>query len=177
LRTGDESAERRARGCEERQLLLKGTILSTLIEHPTRILFFTGKGGVGKTTIAVRIATRLAQDGYKVLLTTTDPAAHVDAAARERPATLRVPVSTQPSKCAAIRRKYSRRLGKASTRRAARCSKKTCDSLTPLVVTDPVLRGRRSHEAEHLCELASHARRTALEPWHADVLAAISTLA
>jgi arsenite/tail-anchored protein-transporting ATPase len=48
-------------------------------------------------------------------------------------------------------------------------------SLTPLAVTDPVLRARRSHEAAHLRELAGHARHTALEPWHADVMAAIPT--
>ena len=45
-------------------------------------------------------------------------------------------------------------------------------SLTPLEVTDPVLRARRSHEAVHLRELAIHGKRTALEPWHADILAA-----
>ena len=36
-----------------------------------------GKGGVGKTTIAVAIALGLARKGAKVHLTTTDPAAHV----------------------------------------------------------------------------------------------------
>ena len=36
-----------------------------------------GKGGVGKTTIAAAIALRLAQKGYPVHLTTTDPAAHL----------------------------------------------------------------------------------------------------
>jgi arsenite-transporting ATPase len=45
-------------------------------------------------------------------------------------------------------------------------------SLTPLEVTDPVLRARRSHEAVHLGELAAHGKRTVLEPWHADILAA-----
>ncbi len=39
-----------------------------------------GKGGVGKTTIAADIACRLADLGHDVLLTTTDPAAHVLAA-------------------------------------------------------------------------------------------------
>jgi arsenite-transporting ATPase len=45
-------------------------------------------------------------------------------------------------------------------------------SLTPLDVTDPVLSARRNHEAVHLRELATHGKRTALEPWHADILAA-----
>lgn len=36
-----------------------------------------GKGGVGKTTIAAAIALGLAQRGKDVLLTTTDPAAHL----------------------------------------------------------------------------------------------------
>ena len=54
------------------------------------VVMTMGKGGVGKTTIAVRIATALATRGHAVVLTTTDPAAHVDQAARERPATLQV---------------------------------------------------------------------------------------
>ena len=38
-------------------------------------------------------------------------------------------------------------------------------SLTPLDVTDPVLRSRRAHEATHLQELVDHAARIVLEPW------------
>jgi arsenite-transporting ATPase len=38
-------------------------------------------------------------------------------------------------------------------------------SLTPLDVTDPVLRVRRANEAVHLRELIGHATRTVLEPW------------
>ena len=71
-----------------------GESLDELVEEIRRrgkgVIMTMGKGGVGKTTIAVRIATQLARGGAEVLLTTTDPAAHVDAAARERPATLRV---------------------------------------------------------------------------------------
>ena len=36
-----------------------------------------GKGGVGKTTIAAAVAVALAERGHEVLLTTTDPAAHL----------------------------------------------------------------------------------------------------
>lgn len=42
-----------------------------------RFVFFTGKGGVGKTTIAAAVAVELAARGHEVLLTTTDPAAHL----------------------------------------------------------------------------------------------------
>ena len=44
----------------------------------TRYLFFTGKGGVGKSTIASTTATALAEAGYKTLVVTTDPAAHLE---------------------------------------------------------------------------------------------------
>ncbi|MGP4017237.1 ArsA family ATPase [Saccharopolyspora sp. 5N708] len=39
-----------------------------------RILLFTGKGGVGKTTLAAATAARVAGDGGKVLVVSTDPA-------------------------------------------------------------------------------------------------------
>jgi arsenite-transporting ATPase len=38
-------------------------------------------------------------------------------------------------------------------------------SLTPLTVTDPVLRSRRAHEARFLAELEGHADRMVLEAW------------
>lgn len=47
------------------------------LDSPTRFLFFTGKGGVGKTSIACATALRLAEDGRKVLLVSTDPASNV----------------------------------------------------------------------------------------------------
>ncbi len=45
------------------------------------VIMTMGKGGVGKTTIAAAIATELARRGFQVHLSTTDPAAHVEAAA------------------------------------------------------------------------------------------------
>jgi arsenite-transporting ATPase len=42
------------------------------------LIMCMGKGGVGKTTIASAIATRLAELGHDVHLTTTDPAGHLE---------------------------------------------------------------------------------------------------
>ena len=49
-----------------------------ILDHPTRILFFTGKGGVGKTSLACATAVSLADQGKKVLLVSTDPASNLD---------------------------------------------------------------------------------------------------
>ena len=47
------------------------------LDHPPRFLFFTGKGGVGKTSIACATAVELAATGKQVLLVSTDPASNV----------------------------------------------------------------------------------------------------
>ena len=41
---------------------------------PARLLLFTGKGGVGKTTLAAATAARLAVGGHKALVVSADPA-------------------------------------------------------------------------------------------------------
>jgi len=43
----------------------------------TKYLFFTGKGGVGKTSVSCAIAVSLADSGKKVLLVSTDPASNL----------------------------------------------------------------------------------------------------
>ncbi len=44
----------------------------------TRYLFFTGKGGVGKTSLSCATALKLAEAGKRVLLVSTDPASNLD---------------------------------------------------------------------------------------------------
>ncbi len=48
------------------------------LHQPTRHLFFTGKGGVGKTSLSAATALALADAGKKVLLVSTDAASNLD---------------------------------------------------------------------------------------------------
>ncbi|MCX7180442.1 MAG: arsenical pump-driving ATPase, partial [Proteobacteria bacterium] len=61
--------------------------LSVLVEEIAKaghgVVMTMGKGGVGKTTVAAAIATALAKRGFPVQLSTTDPAAHLEAALGE----------------------------------------------------------------------------------------------
>lgn len=47
------------------------------LDTPPPYLFFTGKGGVGKTSTACATAIRLASEGKSVLLVSTDPASNI----------------------------------------------------------------------------------------------------
>lgn len=49
----------------------------SFLQSIPRFVFFTGKGGVGKTSLACATATRLADSGQQVLLVSTDPASNV----------------------------------------------------------------------------------------------------
>jgi len=54
-----------------------GALIDDLESPGKGLIMFMGKGGVGKTTMAAAVATELAARGHQVLLTTTDPAAHI----------------------------------------------------------------------------------------------------
>src|ERR1035437_2212609 len=52
-------------------------ILTAVLTDPTRYLFFTGKGGVGKTSCAAATAIALADAGRNILIVSTDPASNL----------------------------------------------------------------------------------------------------
>ena len=62
---------------EEVQRWLKPVPIGFLCQ-PTRHLFFTGKGGVGKTSLSTAAALTLADAGKKILLVSTDAASNLD---------------------------------------------------------------------------------------------------
>ena len=49
-----------------------------LLDQPTRYMFFTGKGGVGKTSVSTAVSIALADAGKNVLLVSTDAASNLD---------------------------------------------------------------------------------------------------
>ncbi|MEO1614764.1 MAG: arsenical pump-driving ATPase [Planctomycetota bacterium] len=66
------------------------------LETPTRNLFFTGKGGVGKTSMACAAAVQLADRGRRVLLVSTDPASNLDEVLGTSLGTRPTPVNSVP---------------------------------------------------------------------------------
>lgn len=52
--------------------------MKDLIKKIPQFLFFTGKGGVGKTSMSCAISLALSKEGKKVLLISTDPASNLD---------------------------------------------------------------------------------------------------
>jgi arsenite-transporting ATPase len=68
-----------------------------------KAIFFTGKGGVGKSSLSCIAAVHLAQQGLKTLLLTTDPAAHIGQV-------LDVPVGDHPAPVEAVPHLWAMRI-------------------------------------------------------------------
>ncbi len=68
---------------------MTASCLPGFAQSPTKFLFFTGKGGVGKTSLSAATAIHLADAGRRVLLVSTDAASNLDEM-------LGAPLSNQP---------------------------------------------------------------------------------
>jgi arsenite-transporting ATPase len=70
------------------------------LDAPSPFIFFTGKGGVGKTSLACATAVGLADRGRRVLLVSTDPASNLDEM-------LGTPLSSEPAPVAGVERLFA----------------------------------------------------------------------
>ena len=79
LRGGDEGEGDLCSFTDNRIVSIKKPDIDSLFlpDGQTKAIFFTGKGGVGKTSMSCITALYIAQKGVKTLLVTTDPAAHI----------------------------------------------------------------------------------------------------
>lgn len=77
LRAQDEPSPGPEAGATAPVLPSLAELVDSLVRQPRGLVMVMGKGGVGKTTIACALAVALADRGIDVLLSTTDPAAHV----------------------------------------------------------------------------------------------------
>jgi arsenite/tail-anchored protein-transporting ATPase len=62
----------------------------------TRFLFFTGKGGVGKTSLSCATALKLVDAGRRVLLVSTDPASNLDEVLETKLTNAPTPIASAP---------------------------------------------------------------------------------
>ncbi|MEX1025049.1 MAG: arsenical pump-driving ATPase [Planctomycetota bacterium] len=67
------------------------------LTQPTPFLFFTGKGGVGKTSAASATALGLARAGKRVLIVSTDPASNLDAVLATELLATPTPITGEPN--------------------------------------------------------------------------------
>lgn len=98
-----------------------------------RVIFYAGKGGVGKTTLSCLTAVWLARCGYRTLLLTTDPAAHLAQV-------LEQPVLPEPSPVGSVSNLWSARI---DARQAAEEYKERI-----------LVESRKSYSSEMLASLA-----------------------
>ncbi|UCZ57028.1 arsenical pump-driving ATPase [Desulfurispirillum indicum] len=84
--TAGAQAKPKTTCCGSQGLLL----MRELLHKAPRFLFFTGKGGVGKTSMSCATALGLARLGRRVLLISTDPASNLDEV-------LETPLSSRPT--------------------------------------------------------------------------------
>ena len=77
-----------------------GAESANFIEQASRYLFFTGKGGVGKTALACATAIRLADAGKRIILVSTDPASNLDEM-------LGTPLSDRPTPISGVDRLFA----------------------------------------------------------------------
>ena len=77
------------------QTSLSACTIPDFLKDAPRHLFFTGKGGVGKTSLACASAVVLATTGRKVLIVSTDPASNLDAV-------LETALTSQPTTIAGV---------------------------------------------------------------------------
>ncbi|MDO8606485.1 MAG: arsenical pump-driving ATPase [Phaeospirillum sp.] len=66
----------------------------------TRYLFFTGKGGVGKTSLSCATGLALAESGKRVLIISTDPASNLDEVLGTILSSTPTPIGGAPGLCA-----------------------------------------------------------------------------
>ena len=80
--------------CHDENMNMPSNALPGFLSAPTRFLFFTGKGGVGKTSLSTAAAIALADAGQRVLLVSTDAASNLDEMLGVRLSNQPVPVPT-----------------------------------------------------------------------------------
>jgi arsenite-transporting ATPase len=70
--------------------------MKSFISQLPRYLFFTGKGGVGKTSMACATALGLSEQGKRVLLISTDPASNLDEVLETSLSSMPTPITRVP---------------------------------------------------------------------------------